>query len=69
MDAASASTVNEYLRKTLLEDHYSTEIDRVLQHLAFNIVIIGSPRVGKSELVIALCGGRAEAVKCSSLSV
>jgi hypothetical protein len=67
MDAASAPTVDQYLRRTLSQDHYSTEIDPVLGHLAFNIVIIGSPRVGKSALLNALCGGRAGAKTSSSM--
>lgn len=57
----------EYIRRNLLHDFYDKEIDSALVHVAFNIVVMGSPRVGKSELINALSGGVPVAKTSSSL--
>ena len=44
------------IRGNLGKVYYENEIDRAIMKLEFNIVIIGSPRVGKSQLINALCG-------------
>ncbi|CAF3327067.1 unnamed protein product [Rotaria socialis] len=55
------------IRGTLSQDYFDREIESVLDRFAFNIVIMGSPRVGKSELINALCGGSPVAQTSSSL--
>jgi GTP-binding protein EngB required for normal cell division len=58
VDHSGAEFLDEgvhYIRKTLLQDHYDGEIDSALNQLEFNIVVMGSPRVGKSQLINALC--------------
>jgi GTP-binding protein EngB required for normal cell division len=43
------------VRATLIKDYYLPEVDHATGKLLFNILIIGSPRVGKSQLINALC--------------
>jgi GTPase SAR1 family protein len=43
-------------------------MSQVKEGLEFNIVIIGSPRVGKSQLINALCGGKELAQTSPSLN-
>jgi GTPase Era involved in 16S rRNA processing len=52
----------------LRENHYQTELDHVAEKLQFNIIVMGSPRVGKSELINALCNGQNRAETSSSLN-
>ncbi|CAF5157904.1 unnamed protein product, partial [Rotaria magnacalcarata] len=40
---------------SLHNDYYSSELDHVKEKLQFNIILIGSPRVGKSQLINAIC--------------
>ncbi|CAF1437284.1 unnamed protein product [Adineta steineri] len=44
------------IRTSLSRDYFSTEVDHVVDNLQFNIILIGSPRVGKSQLINAICG-------------
>ena len=50
------------------ETHYETEIDHVTEKLRFGIILIGSPRVGKSQLINALCDGQQLAKTSNSLN-
>jgi len=43
------------VRTKLTKDYYLPEIDHATEKLLFNILIMGSPRVGKSQLINALC--------------
>ena len=42
--------------QSLSETCYQSEMDHVAEKLQFNIIVMGSPRVGKSSLINALCG-------------
>ncbi|CAF1658197.1 unnamed protein product, partial [Adineta ricciae] len=44
------------VRDSLSKDYYPIEVDHVVENFQFNIILIGSPRVGKSQLINALCG-------------
>ena len=44
---------------------YQPEIDHVIDKLQFNIIVMGSPRVGKSSLINALCDGNQAEVSAS----
>jgi GTPase Era involved in 16S rRNA processing len=57
-----------YVRESLRPNHYSTEIDYATNKLQFNILIMGAPRVGKSQLINALCNGKNLAETSSSLN-
>ena len=52
----------------LNKDYYETEVNHVAEKLQFSIIIIGSPRVGKSQLINALCNGEALAKTSMSLN-
>jgi len=54
--------------ETLNEVCYSSELNHIAEKLQFNIIIMGSPRVGKSELINALCNGKNRAKTSSSLN-
>ncbi|CAF4799650.1 unnamed protein product [Rotaria sp. Silwood1] len=56
------------IEKDLLEIYFKSEVDHALELLEFNIVVIGSPRVGKSELINTLCGGKKLAETSTSLT-
>lgn len=66
--AGSFETAAEYIRRTLSQSHYEGEIDSALDQLGFNIVVMGSPKVGKSQLINALCGNYSLAKTSSSLA-
>ncbi|CAF1139006.1 unnamed protein product [Rotaria magnacalcarata] len=53
---------------SLQNDYYSSELDHVKEKLQFNIILIGSPRVGKSQLINAICNGENKAATSSSLN-
>jgi GTPase Era involved in 16S rRNA processing len=57
-----------HAHKTLGEVYYQSELDHVVEKLQFNIIVIGSPRVGKSELINALCNGKNRAETSLSLN-
>ncbi len=44
-----------HVQDALSKDYFSTEINHVTEKVQFNIVLAGSPRVGKSQLINALC--------------
>ncbi len=50
------------------DDYCPTVVNQVIERLEFNIVLVGSPRVGKSQLINALCGGKKLAQTSSSLN-
>ena len=47
---------------------YPTNITKAIEQLEFNIVVMGSPRVGKSQLINALSGGKVLAKTSTSLN-
>ena len=55
-------------QKSLSEEYYQSEVDHVVEKLQFNIIVMGSPRVGKSELINALCNGKNRAETSFSLN-
>ncbi|CAF3597389.1 unnamed protein product [Rotaria socialis] len=61
---AKTSEVHDRLQN----DYYSSELDHVKEKLQFNIILIGSPRVGKSQLINAICNGENKAATSSSLN-
>lgn len=64
-DNLQKKTVN--VQDTLDATCYPLEKDYVKENLEFNIIIMGSPRVGKSELINAICEGN-QAETSSSLN-
>jgi GTPase Era involved in 16S rRNA processing len=56
-----------HVHETLGEVYYQSELDHVVEKLQFNIIVMGSPRVGKSELINALCNGKIRAETSLSL--
>lgn len=56
------------VRNSPVSGHYVTEIDHAIKKLEFNVIVMGSPRVGKSQLINALCGEKELARTSSSLS-
>ncbi|CAF1299907.1 unnamed protein product [Adineta ricciae] len=44
------------IRDSLSKQYYPTEVEHVVDKLQFNVILIGSLRVGKSQLINALCG-------------
>lgn len=65
LDTESLDERVQYIRRTLSQNHYDEEIDSALDQLEFNIVVVGSPRVGKSQLINALCKGSFAATSSS----
>ncbi|CAF4129094.1 unnamed protein product [Rotaria sordida] len=57
----------EHLNNQLGERAYSSEINHLKEKLEFNIILIGSPRVGKSQLINVLCDGKHLAETSQSL--
>jgi ribosome biogenesis GTPase A len=57
----------DHAKNDLHEDYYPNEVDHVVKRLQFNVLISGSPRVGKSQLINALCGGEKLAKTSASL--
>lgn len=55
------------IQEDLCKDYYSPEVTHAIEKLQFNIILIGSPRVGKSQLINALCNGENKAVTSPSL--
>lgn len=55
------------IKQSLAKDYYSTEINDVAGKLKFSVILIGSPRVGKSQLINAICNGEDKAATSSSL--
>ncbi|CAF1402016.1 unnamed protein product [Rotaria sp. Silwood1] len=56
------------VQNSLSKDLYQPEVDYAIEKIQFNILIVGSPRVGKSELINALCNGKCRAETSSSLN-
>ncbi|CAF1150614.1 unnamed protein product [Rotaria sordida] len=57
-----------HVQETLAEYYYQPEVNHVAEKVQFNIIIMGSPRVGKSALINALCNGKNRAETSSSLN-
>jgi hypothetical protein len=55
------------IQLNLSEYHYTNVVTHVREKLKFNIIVMGSPRVGKSQLINALCNGQPLAKTSSSL--
>ena len=64
-DSLFASMANIHLG--LSENHYPNVVSHVTEKVKFNIVIMGSPRVGKSQLINAFCDGQQRAETSASL--
>ncbi len=58
----------DHAKNDLHEDYYPNEVDHVVKRLQFNVLISGSPRVGKSQLINALCNGENLAKTSPSLN-
>jgi GTP-binding protein EngB required for normal cell division len=58
----------DHAKNDLHEDYYPNEVDHVVKRLQFNVLISGSPRVGKSQLINALCGDKKLAKTSPSLN-
>jgi hypothetical protein len=56
------------VRNSCIGGHHVTEIDHAIKKLEFNVIVMGSPRVGKSQLINALCGEKELARTSSSLN-
>jgi GTPase SAR1 family protein len=57
-----------HVHQTLAEKYFQSEVNYVAEKLQFNIIIMGSPRVGKSSLINALCDGKNPAETSPSLN-
>ncbi|CAF2645286.1 unnamed protein product [Rotaria sp. Silwood2] len=57
-----------HVQETLAEYYYEPEVNHVREKLQFNIIIMGSPRVGKSALINVLCNGKNRAETSPSLN-
>ena len=57
-----------HVKDQLGEEYYQSEVDHLIHNLQFNIIVMGSPRVGKNELINALPDGGARAQTSSSLN-
>ncbi|CAF1276164.1 unnamed protein product [Adineta ricciae] len=57
-----------HVQEKLSEKYYQSEVNHVVENLKFNILIIGSPRVGKSQLINALTNGNGKAETSQSLN-
>ena len=56
-----------HIQEALNEHYYPSEIEHVVEKLQFSIIVMGSPRVGKSQLINALCNGKNRAETSLSL--
>ncbi|CAF0977893.1 unnamed protein product [Rotaria sordida] len=56
------------IQEDLCKDYYSIEVNHITEKLQFNIILMGSPRVGKSQLINAICNGENKAETSSSLN-
>lgn len=56
------------VKNDLTGTYYLNEVDHATRELQFNILISGSPRIGKSELINSLCGGESLAETSASLN-
>lgn len=56
------------IQDNLKEICYTTEIDHVTGKIQFNIILIGAPRVGKSQLINAICNDENKAETSASLN-
>ncbi|UJR24464.1 hypothetical protein I4U23_005839 [Adineta vaga] len=57
-----------HVKDKLSEEYYQSEVDHVIDNLQFNIIVMGAPRVGKSQLINALCNGEVRAETSESLN-
>lgn len=55
------------LQLNLHEYHYTNVVSYVVEKLTFNIIVMGSPRIGKSQLINAFCNGQPLAKTSASL--
>ncbi|CAF3089668.1 unnamed protein product [Rotaria socialis] len=56
------------IQESLSREYYPIEVNHVAEKLEFNIILIGSPRVGKSEFINAICNGEKKAETSPSLN-
>ncbi|CAF0994158.1 unnamed protein product [Rotaria sp. Silwood1] len=56
------------IQENLCKNYYPTEVDHIKEKLQFNIILMGSPRVGKSQLINAICNGENKAETSPSLN-
>lgn len=53
---------------SLTKDYFPIEVNHLKEKLQFNIVVMGSPRVGKSQLINAICNDECKAQTSPSLN-
>ncbi|CAF0892990.1 unnamed protein product [Rotaria sordida] len=56
------------IQENLCKNYYPTEVNHIREKLQFNIILMGSPRVGKSQLINAICNGENKAETSPSLN-